>query len=557
MVIRDASPVEPASPQGEIARSARVIEAGEAERIILAIQNLSLSKERDEAVAQRDAALLENEKLLLILSQYKRAIFGRRSEKIDPDQLRLVLAGIEATDVVGANENDPPGQNEKRDAFGTAIRSRANRNRGRLPAHLPRVDVIIDIPDKSCPCCGGALHKIGETQKEMFDIVPIQYRVKRIIRPRYGCRGCESAVVQAPVPEQPIDGGMASEAFLAHIATMKYGYHLPLYRLEQLFAAQGIALDRSTMALWMGRVAWWLKPLRDLLLDAVLSHPRLFADETRVPMLDPGRGRTRTCQFWAVACDDRPWGGPAPPAVVYVFAEDRAGKRAREIFKGFSGVLQVDGYTGYNGLVARGRAGGPVTFAFCLAHARRKFHDVHVATKSPIAAQALLRIAALYEIEGRIKGESALERRAARLAETRPLIDGFKIWLEARLAEISRKSGLAKAIRYTLSHWTGLTRFLDDGRIEIDSNTVERNMRPIGLGRKNHLFAGSPRGGETWATLASLINTAKLHEIDPQAYLTDVLERIVSGSTKVNRLRELLPWEWKAARKAMELKAAA
>jgi hypothetical protein len=350
---------------------------------------------------------------------------------------------------------------------------------------------------------------------------------------------------------------MVCEAFLAHIATMKHAYHVPLYRLEQMLAAQGIALDRSTLVLWMGRTAWWLKPLHQLLLETALSYPRLFADETPISMLDPGRGRTKTCQFWAVATDDRPWGGPAPPTVVYVFAEDRSGKRAKEIFEGFSGILQVDGYAGYNCLVDPGRAGGPVTFAFCFAHARRKIYDVHVATKSPIAAQALLRIAAFYEIENRIRGKSAFERRAVRLAETKPLIDDFKIWLEARLAELSKKSGLAKAIRYTLSHWTGLTRFLDDGRIEIDSNTVERTMRPIGLGRKNHLFAGSPRGGETWAILSSLINTCKLNEIDPQEYLTDVLERIVSGSTKINRLHELLPWEWKSARKATELKDAA
>jgi len=555
MVIRDDSPFDVRLLKQKIAEATRAVEK-------LQTEKQALSKERDEAIARCDAAVQENEKLLLILSQYKRAIFGRRSEKIDPDQLQLLLSQIEQPAVGAANENEAQGAGEneaekQRAAFGSTIRPRPNRNRGCLPSHLPRVDVIIDIADKSCPCCGGGLHKIGETQKEMFDVVPIQYRVKRIIRPRYGCRACESAVVQAPAPEQPVDGGMVCEAFLAHIATMKHAYHVPLYRLEQMLAAQGIALDRSTLALWMGRTAWWLKPLHQLLLETALSYPRLFADETPIPMLDPGRGRTKTCQFWAVATDDRPWGGPAPPAVVYVFAEDRSGKRAKAIFEGFSGILQVDGYAGYNCLVDPGRAGGPVTFAFCFAHARRKIYDVHVATKSPIAAQALLRIAAFYEIENRIRGKSAFERRAVRLAETKPLIDDFKIWLEARLAELSKKSGLAKAIRYTLSHWTGLTRFLDDGRIEIDSNTVERTMRPIGLGRKNHLFAGSPRGGETWAILSSLINTCKLNEIDPQEYLTDVLERIVSGSTKINRLHELLPWEWKSARKATELKDAA
>jgi transposase len=552
MVIRDEPLFDSRLLQQKLAQATRLIEKRDAEIV-------ALSKERDEAVAGRDAAREENEKLLLILSQYKRAIFGRRSEKIDPEQLQLLLSQSERPDIEAANENDAENSDgsggDKRSAPATA--SRPHRNRGRLPAHLPRIDVVIDVKDKACPCCGGVLHKIGEARKEMFDIVPIQIRVKRIIRPRYGCRACESSVVQAPAPSLPVDGGMASEALLAYVATMKYAYHVPLYRMEQMLAGQGIALDRSTLALWMGRVAWWLKPLHELLLDTVLSYPKVFADETPVPMLDPGRGRTKTCQFWAVATDDRPWGGPAPPAVVYVFAEDRSGRQARDIFEGYTGVVQVDGYAGYNGLVAPGRVGGPATLAFCFAHVRRKFYDVHVATKSPIAAQALLRIAALYEIEERIRGKSAEERRAARQAKTKPLIDALKIWLDARLAEISAKSGLAKAIRYALVHWAGLTRFVDDGRIEIDSNVVERSMRPIGLGRKNHLFAGSPRGGETWSILSSLINTAKLSQIDPQEYLTDILERIVAGSAKINRLHELLPWEWKSGRKAAELKTAA
>ena len=315
-----------------------------------------LTHERDAAIAQRDGALQENEKLLLILSQLQRTVFGRRSEKIDLDQLALLLAENElAPPHVAVNENTAAqdvGCGEKTE------KPRPNRNRGQLPPHLPRIEVVVDVEDKFCPCCGGRLHKISESCKEMLDIVPIQYRVKRIIRPRYGCRACKSAVVQAPAPAQPIDGGMATEAFLAHIAMMKYGFHMPLYRLEQMFAAQGIDLNRQTLALWMGRAAWWLKPLHELLLATVLTYPKLFADETPLPMLDPGRGKTKRCQFWAVATDDRPWAGPAPPAVVYVFAEDRKGQRAREIFAGFSGVLQVDGYAGYNGLVRSARAGG-------------------------------------------------------------------------------------------------------------------------------------------------------------------------------------------------------
>ena len=534
-----------------------VAERASARIITLVAEKKSVADERDAAIAQRDGALQENEKLLLILSQLQRTLFGRRSEKIDPDQLALLLGENDPTPAnLAANENTPqePGAAESSEK---PEKPRPRRNRGQLPPHLPRIEVVVDVDNKTCRCCGGGLHKIGESHKEMLDVVPIQYRVKRIIRPRYGCRACENAVVQAPAPAQPIDGGMATEAFLAHIAMMKYGFHMPLYRLEQMFAAQGIDLNRSTLALWMGRAAWWLKPLHERLLATVLTYPKLFADETPLPMLDPGRGKTRRCQFWAVAMDDRPWAGPAPPAVVYVFAEDRKGQRAKEIFAGFSGVLQVDGYAGYNGLAAPARSGGPVTLAFCFAHVRRKFYDVHVATGSTIAAEALARISRFYAVEARIRGGSAAERRAARQAETKPLVDDFKLWLEARLTEISRKSGLAKAIRYALALWEGLTRFLADGRIEIDSNAVERSMRPIGLGRKNHLFAGSPRGAETWAILASLINSCKLNEIDPQAYLTDVLERVVSGRTTINRLDELLPWAWKAARQDVQLKEAA
>jgi transposase len=273
---------------------------------------------------------------------------------------------------------------------------------GEASEHLPRIDVVIDIESHTCPCCGEQLHKIGETVKEAFDVIPMQYRVKRIVRPRYGCRGCRQGVLQAPAPAQAIDGGMVTEALLADIAVMKYGYQLPLYRQEQMFAAQGITLDRQTLASWMGRVAWWLKPLHALLRRAVMSYPRLFGDETPLPVLDLGRGRTKVCQLWAIATDDRPWSGPAPPAVVYMFAEDRKAIGARQLFGDYDGILQIDGYATYKGLIKNG--GRLVQLAFCFAHARRKFWDVHVATKSPIAAEALQRIAMFYAIEDRIRG---------------------------------------------------------------------------------------------------------------------------------------------------------
>src|SRR3984893_14192163 len=337
MIRFDDLPSDPLLLKRKLIETTSIIEKVSAEKIALA-------DERKVAIAQRDAALHENEKLLLILSQYKRALFGRRSEKMDADQLQFLLSGDEQSIVPGAaNENaaaDAAGNDTKASAPDKSARPRPNRNRGMLPVHLPRVDVVIDVESKICPCCGGALHKIGKPEKEMSDVGPVQCRVRRVVRPRYGCRGCESAVVQAPAPAQPIDGGMATEAMLAHVATMKYGYQVPLYRQEQRLASQGIDLDRATLALWMGRLAWWLKPLHDVLLGTVLSYPKLFADETPLPVLDPGRGKTKTCRLWVAAMDDRPWGGPAPPAVVYVFAEDRKGERATELFEGFNGILQ-------------------------------------------------------------------------------------------------------------------------------------------------------------------------------------------------------------------------
>jgi transposase len=330
-----------------------------------------------------------------------------------------------------------------------------------------------------------------------------------IRRPRYGCRGCEGAVVQAPAPERPLTGGMATEALLAQVLVAKYSDHLPLYRQAQIFARNGIDLDRSTLANWVGRACWWLRPLAELLLGTVLSSPKIFADDTPVPVLDPGRGRTKTGRLWSYARDDRPWQGPLPPAVAYVYSENRQGVHPRSHLAEFTGVLQVDGYTGFNRLTGD-RPAGEVELAFCWAHVRRKFFDFHHATGSPIAAEALRCIAELYRIEERIRGRSSDQRARSRQTESRPLIDAMKSWLDGELGRISAKSTLAEAIRYALRHWKGLGLFLDDGRVEIDSNTVERTIRPIKLGAKNHLFAGSDGGAESWAVLASLIQTAKL-----------------------------------------------
>lgn len=485
----------------------------------------------------------ENERLRAIVETLKRALYGARSEKQDEPPAQLPLALGDLSPIAAepaklpspANTNRPP-------------RPKPARNIGGLPAHLPRVDIIIEPPAKSCPCCQGQLHPIGEDISEMLDVIPAVLRVKRIHRPRYGCRTCEGAVVQAKAPLRPVDGGMPTTALLVHVAVMKFAWHLPLHRQMQVLAGQGIDLDVSTLVHWISRLAWWLRPLHELLSSTILKAPKIFCDDTPLPVLDRTRRRTRIARLWSYAMDDRPWGGPAPPAVVYLYAEDRRGRHVDEHLAGFTGVLQVDAYAGYNRLTRRGRAGGPVTLSFCLAHARRKFFEVHKATGCPVSAEALQRFAAIYTIEARIRGASAEARLQVRQVETKPLFDALKPWLLDQLAAISAKSTLAKAIRYTLGHWNGLALFLTDGRVEVDNNTVERTIRPISLGRKNALFAGSTGGGESWAILASLINTAKLHELDPQTYLADVLECIVTGQTKINALSELLPWRWKEMR---------
>ena len=390
----------------------------------------------------------------------------------------------------------------------------------------------------------------------MLDHVPAQLRVRVIRRPRYGCRACEEAVVQAPAPERPIDGGMATEALLAHVLVNKYSDHLPLYRQVQIFARQGVTLDRSTLCNWVGRACWWLAPLHELILSTVLASPKVFADDTTLPVLDPGRGRTKTGRLWCYAVDNRPWCGPGHPAAAYMYSEDRKSEHPASHLRAFRGLLQVDGYAGFARLVADDAEDVP-QLAFCWAHVRRKFYDIHLAIKAPLADQALRRIAALYEIEADIRGKSAEIRRAQRQQRSRPLVEAMKPWLNQQLGYLSGRSTLAQAIRYALNHWDGLILFLDDGRLELDTNTVERAIRPVALGRKNALFAGSDSGGRHWAILASLIQTAKLNNVDPLAWLADVLERIVSRRTKRHELDTLLPWNWKARRQRRSVQLSA
>jgi transposase len=363
-------------------------------------------------------------------------------------------------------------------------------------------------------------------------------------RPKYACRSCEDVVVQAPAPTRLIEGGLPTEATVAQVLVSKYADHLPLYRQAQIYARQGVNLDRSTLADWVGRAAFLLRPVHQRLLDRLKASSKLFADETTAPVLDPGRGRTKTGQLFAYARDDRPWGGSDPPGVAYVYAPDRKAAQPIAHLAGFRGILQVDGYAGYKALAQRNE----VSLAFCWSHVRRRFYELAQSGPAPIASEALTRIAALYRIEDDIRGRSAGERLAVRQERSRPLVEALRPWLREKLSLISQKTKLAEAIRYALSRWAGLGFFLDDGRVEIDNNTVERAIRPIALNRKNALFAGSDGGAEHWAVIASLIETCKLIEIEPHGYLADVITRIVNGHPQ-SRLDELLPWAYPATPK--------
>ncbi len=471
----------------------------------------------------------EVERLRAIIEALQRHQFGRRSEQLHPDQLQLCLDDVE-TALAQADA-----ANEAKTGRTSGDRPR-KANRGSLPAHLERIEQVVDVEDKACPCCGGALHQIGEDVAERLDVVPTTFRVLVTRRPRYGCRSCESAVVQAPAPARIVEGGIPTEALIAQVLVAKYADHLPLYRQAQIYARQDIQLDRSTLADWVGRAAWYLRPLRDHVLERLRRSERVFADETTAPVLDPGRGRTKTGQLWAYARDDRPWGSGDPPMVAYVYAADRKTERAEAHLGDFAGILQVDGYGGYTALAKRRQQ---IRLAFCWAHVRRKFYEL--ADTSPVATEVLRRIAMLYAIEGEVRGSPAEQRRAVRATRSRPIVDDLHRYLEARNAQVSAKSKLGEAIRYALTRWDGLSRFIDDGRIDLDSNTVERSIRPLALNRKNALFAGSDEGGDNWAVIATLIECCKLNAINPHKWLTQTLARLANGHP-ANRVGELMPW---------------
>lgn len=479
--------------------------------------------------AQQD----QNARLEALVASFKKALFGSKSEKVDPAQYELELEDIETAIAQVEAEIDA-------DARTAPVRPPKPRqtNRGSLPKHLERVEVVIE-PDASC-ACGSERHVIGEDVSERLDIIPAQFRVIVTRRPKYACRSCEGGITQAPAPAHIIAGGMPTEATLAHVLVSKYADHLPLYRQAQIYSRQGIDLDRSTLAAWVGKSAFELTPVYDALMANLKRSTKLFMDETPAPVLAPGRKRTKTGYFWALARDDRAWGGGDPPGVAFTYAPGRSGQHADNILSGFSGILQVDGYAGYNRLLKR--PAQDVTLAYCWAHARRKLHDVTQSGVAPIAQEGLAQIQALYRIEKDLRGLSADQRHTARQERSKPIINTFEIWLAQSRARVSAKSPTGEALKYIAKYWNGLCLFLSDGRIELDNNPVERTIRPIALNRKNALFAGHDTGAQNWAILASLIETCKLNGIEPHRYLADTLVAIVNGHRQ-SQIKELLPWK--------------
>jgi len=468
------------------------------------------------------SAHAEIDHLKLIIAKLQRLQFGRRSEKLqrEIEQMELRLEELQLADTPAA-------------AVQPALEEKAPPVRRALPEHLPREQRVHE-PACNCPDCGMVMRKIGEDVSEILDYVPGRFKVIRHVRPKHACPGCER-IVQVEAPSRPIARSFAGPGLLAHILTAKYADHLPLYRQAQIYAREGVELDRGTMAEWVGGCTQLIEPLTEALARYVFGCSKLHADDTPVPVLDPGRGKTKTGRLWTYVRDDRPAGSKEPAAVLFCYSPDRRGEHPKVHLKPFTGILQADAYAGFGHLY-----GERIREAACWAHARRAFYELHEANQSPVAAEALERIGALYAIETEVRGRPPNERAAIRQARAGPLLESLRDWLRQTLGRVSKKSELAKAISYILSRWTALTRYRDDGRIEIDNNAAERSLRAVALGRKNYLFCGSDVGGERAAAIYSLIGTAKLNDIDPEAYLRYVLERIADHP--INRIDELLPW---------------
>ena len=509
------------------------------------------ARQHEQAVVAEKVAFIAElealiEKLEGQVQDYRRTKFGPKSEKLDPAQLELALEDLETAiaetqaqiaaveDRIAASEPDL----EKR-------KPRAPRKARALPESLPRVERVVEPDSIICPCGCGVMVKIGEDRSERLDYLPARYQVIVTVRPRYACPKGRTGVVQAKAPAHLLEGSWPTEALLAQIAVSKHSEHMPLNRQAVVMARHGVPIDRSVLADWMGRTGALIAPVVDHMAKRLLSgSTRLYVDETTAPVLDPGRGKTKTGYLWAVLRDDRGWNGPAPPGVVFHYRPGRKGAYAAEILKGFNGTIQVDAYGAYTHLATSKRPGGdPLRLAFCWAHGRRKLIKAKPKKGSPIVDEALLRIAALYKVEDAIRGSDPDHRCAVRQELSRPLVDEFFTWLKAQAARVSRKSGLGVAMAYMLKRQDGFRLFLDDGCIDIDSNLVENAIRSPAMNRRNALFAGHDEGGRNWARFASLIGTCKMNGVEPYAYMRDLFTKLANGHL-ARDIDALMPWAY-------------
>lgn len=502
----------------------------------MALDYASLPNDPEELKQQllKHAAWVEQLKAEVL--RLRRWRFGRSAEALDPSVApELPLATVEKNAPSNTTSSDAAPILRLMSVDAPHQKHLSRRRPRELPAELPRVTEVHEPTSCTCPECGGALRRLGEDASEQLDYVPGYFRVIRHVRPKLSCRDC-SQVVQAAAPSRPIERGLPTASLLAQVISAKYADHCPLYRQEGIYRRSGVELPRSMLASWVADGAQLLDPLVGVLERYVLAAGKLHADDTTVPVLAPGKGRTRTGRLWVYVRDDRPAGSRDPPAVVYRYSPDRKAERPQSHLASFKGTLQADAYSGFGSLYAKGR----VQEAACWAHARRKYYDVYATDRSEAAAEALQRIGRLYAIERAIRGQPPAARAIARRTLSTPILEELHVWLRTTHETLSVKSPLARAIQYTLTRWTALTRYVDDGRIEIDNNAAERAIRALVLGRRNYLFAGSDAGGETAARLYSLIGTCRLNGLDPHSYLRHVLERIATHP--INRLEELLPW---------------
>jgi transposase len=486
-------------------------------------QRQALSQQSEELHSRSERI----EHLKLMVAKLRHVIFGAKSEKIliELGQLELQLEDEETThaEVEAGAERVAPLREPK-----------ARLDRKPLPEHLPR-EVVTHAPGSDCCSdCGGQLRQFGEDISEQLEYVPDTFKVIRHVRPKFSCAGCDR-IVEAPAPSRPIERGLAGPGLLAHVIMSKFGDHLPLYRQSEIYARQDVEISRSTMAGWVGAASELLSPLLDAIQKHVLAGPKLHADDTPLPVLSPGNGKTRTGRLWTYVRDDRPAGLETPPAVWFAYSPDRKGEHPRRHLSTFQGALQADAYAGFQHLYGHG-----IYEAACWAHARRKFHEIHIVHASPTTTEAMARIGALYSIEEEIRGKPAALRLSIRQARARPLLAELRLWMEKAQGRLSSKSETAGAIRYALSRWHALTRYVDEGLLEIDNSAAERALRAVALGRKNFLFVGSDGGGERAAAMYSLIGSARLNGLNPELYLRNVLARIADHP--ISRIAELLPW---------------